>query len=136
MKKSGNGTFWKQYLYILGNFPFLWVVKIGISGDAIKRERQIDKTAKGWDFKIVYTRIWFAYQVEQFIHWMCDPIRVRNFGGSGHTERFYFPALLPALILMLIFKFLDWILIITIAFLLLMYIAGPPPEELLNRLFP
>jgi len=91
--KSGNHTSSPQWLYLLGNFPYFWIVKIGIGGKLKARERQIDRSAKGMDF--ILFALWFpwAYQVEQIIHAICAPLRAR-FNGSGHTERFYFPAAL------------------------------------------
>lgn len=101
-KKSGNGTSAKQDLYILVNVPYVWVAKVGISGNAAKRKKEIDKSAKGKDLVLVKFRIHYAYQVEQFIHRLCAPIRVR-FDGSGKTERFFILAIIPAFIFGLLF---------------------------------
>ena len=106
-RRSGNGTSNVQWLYVLGNFPFLWVVKIGIAGNLWKRERQVDRTAPGWDFVLFALYIPGAYQVEQWLHKICKPLRV-SFRGSGHTERFLFPAAIPAVITSLFVFVVSW----------------------------
>jgi hypothetical protein len=99
-KRTGNGTGRAQWLYILWNFPFIWTVKIGISGDHKRRHKQVDKSAPGWDFIVYAVRIPFAYQVEQTVHGLMSWCRV-GFWGSGHTERFWVIAAVPAVALSL-----------------------------------
>lgn len=94
--RTGNGTSAIQWLYVLWNFPFVWVCKIGIGGKLKERERQVDASAPGWDLIIFALPIPMAYQVEQFIHRMCAPLRVK-FWGSGYTERFFVLAIVPAI---------------------------------------
>lgn len=106
-RKSGNGVSSRQWLYVLGNFPYFWIVKIGISKCAKTRLRQIDKSAKGIDFILFKIKIRWAYQAEQFTHFLCSPIRVR-FNGSGKTERFLFFALFVALPISLVVFLLEW----------------------------
>lgn len=79
-------------LYLFWNFPRILTVKIGISGNARKRLKQVDKSAPGRDFLIfAFPFMPGAYYCEQMIHWICAPLRVR-FRGDGHTERFLLPA--------------------------------------------
>ena len=105
--KSGNGTAAPQWLYILGNFPRFWVVKIGIAGNLLKRERQVDKSAPGWDGILFALWFPFAYHTEQWIHRKCEPLRV-HFTGSGHTERFLFPAAFLAIPVALVVFLATW----------------------------
>lgn len=114
-RRSGNGTTARQWLYILANFPFIWIVKVGIAGDVTKREKQIDKSAKGWDFCIFKIKILFAYQVEQFVHRLCSPIQV-SFDGSGKTERFFFLAAIPAFLLAVTVFVGEWLVYIGLLF--------------------
>jgi len=100
-RKSGNGTSSAQWIYVLWNVPFVWVVKIGIGGKLRKRTRQVGKSAKGWDIPVFAIWIPFAYQVEQFIHRLCSPIRVK-FDGTGKTERFLLPAIIPGILIPLL----------------------------------
>lgn len=100
MKRSGNHTTAKQYIYVLVNFPYFWVIKVGIGGNKEKRIRSIDKEAPGKDFCLMSARLHFAYGLEQSIHLMLAPLNYRadpKKWGSGHTERFWFPALLLAI---------------------------------------
>jgi len=96
-RRSGNGTSNVQWLYVLWNVPFIWVCKIGIGGKLKKRERQVDRSAPGWDFIVFAMPIPFAYQIEQAVHRLCAPLRVK-FWGSGHTERFFVLAAIPAIV--------------------------------------
>lgn len=114
--RTGNGTSAVQWLYVLWNLPFIWVVKIGIGGQLKRRKKQVDKSAPGIDLIIFALPIPFAYQVEQSLHRICAPIRVK-FQGSGHTERFLFPAAIPAIILASVVFTLSWgsILLVIIA---------------------
>lgn len=115
-RKSGNGTSNRQWLYILANFPFLWIVKVGITGQSgNKRRKQIDKSAPGWDFTIFKIKIRWAYQAEQFIHFICSFMQV-GFWGSGKTERFFFLAAIPALIVSLLIFLIEWSFYLTVFF--------------------
>ncbi len=99
--KSGNGTIATQDLYLLVNIPFIWIVKIGISGDGKKRARDIDKSAIGIDVLVCKLRFPFAYHTEQLIHSACRLFSLhkllfvpRSWFGSGKTERFFFLAVI------------------------------------------
>jgi hypothetical protein len=100
MRRTGNGTARTQWLYVLWNIPFIWTVKVGISGNHKRRHREVDKSAPGWDFIVYAVRIPFAYQVEQTVHGLMAWCRV-GFWGSGHTERFWVIAAVPAVVLSL-----------------------------------
>jgi hypothetical protein len=108
-RKSGNGTSRIQWLYVFWNFPFIWTVKVGISGDWKTRHKQVDKSAPGWDIPIWCIKIPFAYQVEQFVHGLMFWCRV-GFWGSGHTERFFILAAIPAILISLAVFVIRWAL--------------------------
>lgn len=125
-RQSGNGTANKQWLYIFWNIPFIWVCKIGISGNVKTRHRQVDRTSRGIDIPVWYIRIYFAYQLEQWLHRVFSFARVR-FTGSGHTERFFIIAAVPALILSLLFFIIEWAFWLASGVFLLWLLAGQPP---------
>lgn len=96
-RTSGNNVRNKQSLYLLWNFPFIWIVKIGITGRGVwNRCRAVDKEDPGITFPIFWVNVPFAYQLEQFIFKICKSLNLqyKNFGGTGHTERFWVPAIL------------------------------------------
>ena len=116
--KSGNHTIAPQWLYILINLPYLWVVKIGIGGNLKARERQVDKSAPGIDLIIFAVWIPYAYSLEQAIHRLCKPLRVR-FRGSGRTERFLLPAALVAIPAALVAFVLWWGSLVVFCYLII-----------------
>ena len=83
MKRTGNRTWNTQLVYILGNFPFVMVVKIGITGNMKRRLSQIDKSAPGNDRVLFRMKIWGAYYLEQLVHFLCYPLRVYHFRELG-----------------------------------------------------
>ena len=83
-------------IYILGNAPYLFLVKIGISKNVKTRRSGVEKTTKGVPFVIFSLSVPFAYFFEQLIHVVCRPLNV-GWYGSGKTEWFIFPAILIAL---------------------------------------
>ena len=108
--KSGNYTSAPQFLYILWNVPYIWVVKIGIGGKLRHRTRQVGKSAPGLDIPVFATWVIGAYGLEQFIHRLCAPFRLplgRRW-GTGRTERFYFPALVVGVVVALAWTVLCW----------------------------
>lgn len=110
IKKSGNHTFMPQWIYILVNFPYFWVCKIGIAGGhrIFKRIKEVDRTAKGYDFPIFLMFMPLAYQTEQFCHDIFKGLKIDNFGGSGSTERFYSIVIPFAIIIIVTCAFIIW----------------------------
>lgn len=106
-RRTGNGTSAKQWLYVFWNFPFIWVVKIGISGNVKYRRKRVSESSPGFDVPIWFVRIPFAYQVEQGLHRALFFLRV-PFSGSGHTERFFILAAIPAIVISLLVFLLEW----------------------------
>lgn len=124
-RRSGNGTSARQWLYVFWNIPFIWIVKVGIAGSVKKRHSQVDRSAPGWDIPIWYIKIPFAYQLEQFIHSMMSFCRI-GFWGSGHTERFFIIAAIPAIILSLVLFIIEYAFYLFIALLIAYLSAGAP----------
>jgi hypothetical protein len=81
----------------MANIPYVWTVKVGITGSPALRLEQVNETNKGFDFYIFKIRIPFAWQVEQWVHEKMSWARVYGFEGSGRTERFWFIAIFPTL---------------------------------------
>lgn len=124
-RRTGNGTTNRQWLYIFWNFPFIWIVKIGIGGDMWKRRKQVDKSAPGIDIPIWFIYIPFAYQLEQFIHSIMSIIQV-PFWGSGHTERFFIIAAVPAIVLSLLLFIFEYLFYLAAALFIAWIVAGAP----------
>lgn len=110
--KSGNGTAARQWIYVLWNFPYVWVTKIGITGYPDMRLRDIDRTSPGWDFRLFHVRTFGAYQLEQFLHAIFYPFKVR-FRGSGHTERFLSLVIPPALLIIIIWVTIERLVLLS-----------------------
>jgi len=110
----------------MGNLPFLWIVKIGITGNLDQRLEAVNKENQGFDFYLFYIWIPFAWQVEQWVHEKMSFFRVNWFRGTGRTERFWFLAIIPTIIGGLIVKILQVVFILLMfgAVLLLVYFAG------------
>lgn len=108
-RKSGNGTWASQYIYVLVNWPFFWVTKIGITGWPEHRLSDIRKDSPGTDYYLLKVRLFGAYYLEQLLHILFRPIRVK-WTGSGYTERFLSIACIPAVVIILLVKLLTWVL--------------------------
>ena len=109
-RRTGNHTSAPQWIYFLWNFPYVWIVKIGIGGKLRTRTRQVGKSAPGLDIPVFALWVVGAYQVEQFIHWSCSWCRVRlgKRWGTGRTERFYLPALPVGIVISLAWAVFSW----------------------------
>lgn len=107
-KKSGNGTWAPQYIYILYNRPYWFVTKIGITGYPQRRLHGIrtDPDAIGTDFYLLKIKMFGAYYVEQFLHRLFFVFKV-PWKGSGRTERFLVIVVIPAVVLLIGFKIID-----------------------------
>lgn len=90
------------------NIPFVFVVKVGITGDLDRRFAEIDKSNIGFDLPIFWARVPFAYQLEQWVHERCRIIQVHWFKGSGKTERFLFPAVIPTIVGVAFIRIVQW----------------------------
>ena len=99
--RTGNNTSAPQWVYILWNIPYVWIIKIGIGGKLKKRTRQVGRSAPGLDIPVFVVWVIAAYQLEQAIHRACYIFRANLSPrwGTGYTERFYLPALPVALVM-------------------------------------
>lgn len=115
-RKSGNGTNGKQWLYFLINIPMIFVVKIGITGSLWSRISSIDKDNYGWDIPIFVIPVYGAYWIEQTNKRLCKSMQVNFFSGTGKTERFWIPAMFPALILAILAFVGEWVFYCAVGF--------------------
>ena len=122
--RSGNGTANAQHLYLLWNWPYLHVCKIGISGDVKRRLRTINRTSPGYDFKIIAPVIFGAYYIERGLKnvFKAKWFKVK-FEGSGKTERFT-ALLLPVFLTVIVLAFIVQVVIICTFWLLVLIAAG------------
>jgi hypothetical protein len=126
MKRSSHSqkrsSYWQtQFVYILWNIPFIWIIKIGITSRTIrKRRREIGKSAPGWDIPIFFLPLPAAKKCEDIMKKMFSWAQV-PFYGSGKTERFNIIVLVPALSIMIFWFLFYWAFVIVagLAFLYL-----------------
>jgi len=122
-RRSGNHTWSPQWLYIYWNFPFVWIIKIGITGRSLKtRRKEVDRSAPGWDIPIFALYLYGAYYCEQTIHQACTLLKV-GFWGSGRTERFHILALIPALFISIVWFIIYWAGVIALGLIFYYIIA-------------
>ena len=117
-RKIGNGSWSRQWVYVLVNFPYIWVSKTGITGRNVdQRLKEIDDSAPGWDFKFFSLPILFAYPIEQFLHSIYRKLGLSvKFKGSGKTERFLVITIIPSVIIVFIVFLLEWALYFALGF--------------------
>lgn len=84
-----NGSIRKQYIYMMHNSrrPFLW--KIGIANSADRRRQEVDNSTAGTVRVVTSCQLYFAYALEQIMHFIYAPLNQRV-KGSGGTEWFFF----------------------------------------------
>jgi hypothetical protein len=79
----------QTYVYLMGNFPFIWKSKLGITKDLNARVKNVSKTTKGKAFYLIQpARLPFGYECEQFVHGLYHFINAPFSRGSGRTEWF------------------------------------------------
>lgn len=93
-------------IYVLWNFPRLWVCKIGITriGRMKQRRKEIDKPAPGIVFPVFIIPIFGAIYIEKEMHRMCRMLKWKFYDGDGCEEWF----LLPAAIVPILFGCMVW----------------------------
>lgn len=101
LRRRQNGkSGWVLYLMI--HFPFIWWVKIGITGrTARKRAGDLEGAVFGYPIPVFVVILPEAYLWEQLLHGLCRPLRANFYRGDGASEWFWFPAAVPALVFML-----------------------------------
>ncbi|MCF8246208.1 MAG: hypothetical protein K9J37_05360 [Saprospiraceae bacterium] len=107
-QKSGNGTSRRQWLYLYLHVPFLFLVKLGISGNYKRRARQVGRQSFGWAVPIFAVRIPFAWQCEQTMHRL---FRVFNIHFGGSKEWYLFPIVPFAILIMTVAFLMEWLLL-------------------------
>jgi hypothetical protein len=108
LRKSGNGTRNSQWLYLYLNFPLVFLVKIGISGNYKRRARQVAKQGFGKPIPVFAVKIPFAWDCEQAMHRWFSWFRVR-YGGS--KEWYWFPIAPLAMLVMLVALVVEWLVL-------------------------
>ena len=89
--------------YLLINIPLLVFCKYGYTGLHVgvkKRTAGIGRAMPGFPFPIFFVITPFAYQIEQIVHWLFNPLRANFYKGDGHTETYFVLAVIPALLIM------------------------------------
>lgn len=90
------------WLYLFINFPLVVFCKIGITkGTPSKRARQVDRAMPGVPVPIFAVLLPFPAFFESILHNVCRPVRAAwLYKGDGHTEVFWIPAAVVALVFM------------------------------------
>lgn len=100
------------------HIPCFWWVKIGITGKSTRRRAaSINREMWGIPVPIIGIPIPFAAHFEAMLHRHCKPLNVRFYKGSGFSEWFWFPAAIPALLVMLF-----WVVVYAAGILALAYV--------------
>lgn len=100
----------RQRIYIFGNWPYLFLIKIGISKNVLLRKQNVSKTGRGRAFVILSLSVPFARRVEQFLHILCKPLNIR-WAGSGKTEWFFALAIVLALPILVLVALLEFVVL-------------------------
>jgi len=88
MNKSKSG----HILYLMVHLPFIWWIKIGITGKTAKaRAKDLDRAGFGKPVVIMFVPIPGAYLIEQDLHRRFRWLNCRFYRGDGSTEFFWFP---------------------------------------------
>ena len=106
-------------LYLLCHFPFVFMVKVGISQNVAKRQVYIDRSLRfGKTVYLCSVKVPASRRWEKAIHQLFFWCRTSWLGGSGKTEWFvFFPAVL-VIPIVLFTRLLKWILLaVSLAFL-------------------
>jgi hypothetical protein len=77
-----------RYIYVLGNWAYPFRYKLGIAKDVEKRKTGINKGQRGKVYDIFWIKVFFAHQIEGFLHLLYAPLNAKM-TGSGHTEWFW-----------------------------------------------
>lgn len=85
---SQQRAFGQTYLYVMGNFPFLWKAKFGISDNPKARTAFVDKSTAGTVYRIASVHAAWGYGFEQFVRFIYMPLNAPFKRGSGRSEWF------------------------------------------------
>lgn len=75
-------------VYLMGNVPYIWKCKFGITDHTKARRKNVSETTPGYVFNIFTLHIEFGWQLEQFIHRLYSLQNSQFWTGSGRTEWF------------------------------------------------
>jgi hypothetical protein len=86
---SQNRVLEQTFVYNMGNIPFFFLVKFGVSDKTKNRRKDVSETTPGYVFTIAAFKLAFGYEVEQLIHGLYKLQNVHFWTGSGRTEWFF-----------------------------------------------
>ena len=104
-------------LYLLVCFPDIRRWKIGVTALHVgskKRAAQVSDSLPGILIPVFFVVVPGYYQMEAYLHWICNPFHAPFKRGDGHSEIFYIQAAIYAFVFMAsmwIFEitFVEWI---------------------------
>lgn len=97
------------------NFPLVVFWKTGITGAGVwKRAKGIDVEMPGFPIPFAFCVTPFAYEIEQWLHRIHQPLFFKFYQGSGWTEWFLFPSAVVTFAVILLINgaealLIDWV---------------------------
>lgn len=104
------------------NFPLIFLVKIGITGNLQRRKKNISDSTFGIAVPIIIFYLYNAHGLEQWLHRVLAPLNVR-LRGSGGTEWFLVIGLVIALPILIIRQVFDFTVVIAVVLIASVIIA-------------
>lgn len=123
-RKSGNGTIARQDLYLMVNWPYFFIFKIGISRDAKHRSRQVSAKHPGTYYCVAVARIEFAYQVEQLLLSLTSLFYWPFFGGKEQRWGLLWVLIAPLIWLLVLLRYLIIMAMILLVFYIYWKVAN------------
>lgn len=111
-----------QILYLMINFPLVFLVKIGITGNLQQRKKGVSDTTFGIAVPVLVFYLYNAHGLEQWLHRVLAPLNVR-LKGSGGTEWFLVFGLIIALPILLIRQIVDFTVVVAVVMIASVVIA-------------
>ena len=108
----------RRWVYVMINFPLVFLVKIGIAKSVRKRKSQISKSMPGFAIPIFALPIPQARRVEQALHDLLGFMNIPYF-GSGRTEWFFVAAAIPAIFVITLIFIIEFVFYVLIIYLIL-----------------
>ena len=107
--KSQDRALQHTGVYLMCNVPLIFICKFGITDYKKERTKNVSETTAGAVFRLVYFRLPFGYQFEQFIHRLYAFQNFTLSKGSGKTEWFLnFSPVVGSLIIFYASYFNSW----------------------------
>lgn len=104
------------------NFPLIFLVKIGITGNLQRREKDISNTTFGIAVPFIPFYLYNAHGLEQWLHRVLAPLNVR-LKGSGGTEWFFILGLVIALPVLILRQVIDFTVLVAVVMIAAVIIA-------------